>query len=499
MMDEIQSLMRNKTWEEARLPPGRTAVKSKWVFRVKKKANGELDKYKARLVAKGFSQKYKIDYEETFAPVVRYTSIRLLLGLAAELDLEIDQMDVVTAFLNSKLSEDIYMKLPNDDFLKGKIVKLKRSIYGLKQAPFEWNKTLDAIMKSLKFKTSNYDPCIYYKKNKEKILIIAVYVDDLLIFSNDTKMKNEVKKALMDRLKMKDLGQAHYILGMKITRDRKNGIIYLDQEKYIKNMLERFNMTDCKPVSTPMDQILSKDMQPKTKNEKEKMEDVPYMEAVGSLIHASQCTRPDIAQAVASVSRYNKNPGPGHWTAVKRIFRYLKGTASKKLVFRKTGSFIPLGYCDSNWGNDLDDGRSTSGYVFLLGGCSVSWGSKKQACVALSTCEAEYMSSTMASQEALWLKWLLEELLGTSLGPIEILCDNKGAIDLAKTSQYKPRTKHIALRHHFIRECIKNGNVKISKIDTENMVADFLTKPLAKEKFTRCINKLGLQSELSGS
>lgn len=291
---------------------------------------------------------------------------------------------------------------------------------------------------------------------------------------------------------MKDLGPAHYILGMRILRDRENGIISLDQEKYVKSILERFGMTDCNGIDTPMDcnQKLTKEMGPKTKQEVFEMKDVPYMEAVGSLIHASQCARPDIAHAVGVVSRFNQNPGIPHWNAVKRIFKYLKRTSNYKIVFKQSGNEQPVGYCDSDWAGDEDNSKSTAGYIFMFAGGVVSWASKKQTVIALSTCEAEYMTLTLAAQEAIWIKELLNELFPNSTEAIKIFCDNQGAIDLSKTGKYKTRTKHIRIRYHFIRECISNGDVRISKIETENQIADYLTKVLSKQKFKRCTDQI---------
>ena len=410
------------------------------------------------------------------------------------MNLEIDQMDVVTAFLNSHLDEDIYMQLPNDNLSKGKIVKLLKSIYGLKQPSRSWNLTLDKVLKKLGLSRSHFDPCMYFKTDNEKVIFLTVYVDDLLIFSNDKKMKFQLKEELKQTFKMKDMGPASYILGMRIIRNEKEGTVSVDQEKYIKDILARFEMTECNSISTPLDpnQVLSKCMEPANEEEEDEMKRIPYQEAVGSLIYAANCCRPDIAHAVGVVSRFNQNPGRAHWKAVKRIFRYLKGTLSHKLVYKKSEYKGVTGFADSDWAGCTMDFKSTTGYIFTSCGGAVSWLSKKQPTTALSTTEAEYMSLTAAAQEAKWISNFLTEILSKKLNTIILHCDNKGAIDLSKGIGYKARTKHISIKHHFIRECIENGDVQVKQISTNEMVADPFTKAVTREKLTWCCQQIGL-------
>src|ERR1043165_4987933 len=283
MEEEIQAHVENQTWTFSDVPAGRKAIKCKWVFKTKLKVDGTVERYKARLVAKGCSQKPGIDYEETYSPVVRYTSIRLLIALAAKYELDIHQMDVTTAFLYPELEEEIYMELPNGYRLNNRTCRLNKSIYGLKQASRAWNKKLDKLLKDLGFVQSNFDTCIYYKSENGKILIIAVYVDDLLIFSNNKKEKQKLKADLMKRLKMKDLGEAHYCVGIHIQRDRDKGTVSLDQEKYIEEMLNRFNMNGCNGVSTLLDpnqDLFGEEFLPNSQVEKEEMLKIPFQEAV---------------------------------------------------------------------------------------------------------------------------------------------------------------------------------------------------------------------------
>ena len=290
-----------------------------------------MDRYKSRLVARGFTQREGIDYEETFAPVAKFTSIRALLAFAAERDLDLQQMDVKTAFLNGELEEEVYMRQPEGFAEGGKehlVCKLRKSLYGLKQSPRAWNTVIDKFFKENDFIQSEADHCIYSKSYGTSIVIIALYVDDLIIASNDENQMSCIKASLGQRFEMKDLGPLQYCLGIQITRDRKNRTLCMSQEKYIADMLERFHMAECKEVATPLDPSvkLTKEMEPKTEKEILEMKTVPYRSAVGSLMYAMVATRPDIAAAVGVVSRHLNNPGQAHWTAVKRKFRYLKGT-----------------------------------------------------------------------------------------------------------------------------------------------------------------------------
>lgn len=492
MREEIQNHLRNKTWVICDLPDGVKPVKSKWVFKTKYLPDGSIDKYKARLVAKGCSQKEGIDYDEVFAPVVRYNSVRLLLALAVEQNLEIDQMDVVAAFLHPKLDEEIYMELPSDGSFGGKYCKLLKSIYGLKQASRVWNLELDNFLKSLDFVQSKYDPCVYVRKNENSCIYITVYVDDLLIFSNNKSEKLIIKTKLMNKFQMKDLGKAYYVLGYRINYNQQEHVLTLDQRKYVEEMLEKFNMKDCNSVKTPMDsnQVFTSDMLPKSENEKLEMSKIPYQEAIGSLLYLSQGTRPDITFAVSFLSRFNHSYGIPHWNAVKRIFRYLQGTKDYKLTYKKSNEGL-FGYCDADWASDTADRKSTTGYVFMLSSGPISWSSKKQPTIALSTTEAEYMALTNAVQESLWLNGLKNELHWTQ-DSVVIYDDNKGAIDLCRNAKYQARTKHIDVKHHFIRDHVQKGDVVVHRVPSAEMVADVLTKALPHPAHMSCTTSMKL-------
>uniref|UniRef100_A0A2N9G8M7 CCHC-type domain-containing protein n=1 Tax=Fagus sylvatica TaxID=28930 RepID=A0A2N9G8M7_FAGSY len=413
MVEENESLSKNKTWELTELPKGKKPIGCKWVFKKKEAVSEkEGERFKARLVAKRYSQRHGIDYDEVFSPVVRHTSIRAVLALVADQDLELEQLDVKTAFLHGNLEEEIFMEQPEGFKQPGTenlVCRLKKSLYGLKQSP------------------------------------------------------RQLKSLLHKEFEMKDLGAAKKILGMEIRRDRGARKLWLSQKNYIRKVLEKFSMLDAKPVSTPLANHfrLSGSQCPKNEEEIENMSKVPYASAVGCLMYAMVCTRPDLAHAVSTVSRYMANPGREHWNAVKWIFRYLKGTAEHGILFsRQPGTNSVVGYVDADYAGEVDDRRSTTGYVFTLSGGPICWKSTLQSIVAMSTTEAEYMAVAEAAKEALWLKGLVKEL-GLNQGGVQMHCDSQSAIYLVHTS--------------------------------EN-AADMLTKPVTTAKFKHCLDLVNVSS-----
>ena len=327
MNEEIESLHKNNTWSLTKLPKGKRPLRCKWIYKKKDGIPGVEDpRCKARLVVKGFYQKEGIDFNEIFSPVVRHTSIRVLLAFVALFDLELEQLDVKTAFLHGELEEEIYMDQPEGFVVPGKehlVCRLKKSLYGLKQAPRQWYKRFDSFMLGQGYSRSQYDDCIYFQQFPDGTFIyLLLYVDDMLIASRDKSSIRKLKAQLNSEFEMKELGAAKKILGMEIHRNRQAGKLFLSQQKYIERLLDRFNMSNCKPVSTPFAAHfkLSSDLCPQTKEEMERMSHVPYASAVGSLMYAMVCTRPDLAYAVSMVSRYMHNPGKDHWSAIKWIF-----------------------------------------------------------------------------------------------------------------------------------------------------------------------------------
>eukprot|EP00253_Pinus_taeda_P003747 PITA_03747 len=413
MEEERDSLMHNQTWDLVRFPAGKTTLNNKWVYRLKEEDGGK-QRYKARLVVKGFAQKKGIDFDEIFSPVVKMTSIRTILSLVSAEDLHLEQLNVKTTFLHGDLEEEIYMQQPQGYEVEGKeklVCRLKKSLYGLKQAP--------------------------------SYIILLLYVDDMLVAGSNMQEINVLKRKLANSFAMKDLGAAKQILGMRITRDRKNRKLTLSQNEYIQKVLKRFNMHNAKPVSTPFASHfkLSKEMFRKTQEDMDYMSKVPYASTVESLMYAMVCTRLDIAHAVGVVSRYMNNPGNEHWMAVKWILKYLKGTTNQALCFG--GSNISLqGYVDADMTGDRDNRRSTTRYVFIVGGTRVSWVSKIQSVVALSTTEVEYVAATEASKEMIWLQRFMGEL-GKEHDMGTLYSDSQSAIHLAKNSAFHSRMKHI--------------------------------------------------------
>lgn len=488
---EMDSIQKNDVFDLTTLPPGRKAIGSKWVFRVKRDSEGQTERYKARLVAKGFSQKEGVDFQETFAPVAKFSSIRVLLAIATEKGYDVHQMDVKTAFLNGDLEEEIFMEQPEGVVEKGKehlVWRLRKSLYGLKQAPRVWYAKLDSFLQSIGFSRCESDHSVYV--NEKSKVLISVYVDDLVIAGEPDEVK-KTKQLLAQEFEMSDLGELHWLLGMKVIRTEAG--IHVNQTQYINSMLDKFGMANCRPVSTPMEGKLTAEMSSITAEDEKEMKDVPYRQAVGSLMYVMVGTRPDLAVALSSVSRFMENPGPDHWTAVKRIFRYLRGTSQCGLNFvSHSGKVQLVGYCDADWAGDLDTRKSTTGYVFSVAGGSVTWNCKRQPTVALSSTEAEYMSLCAAGREAVWLRKLLMELGYDQVGPTTIFADNQGSLALAKNPVYHSRTKHIDVQHHFIRELIQKKVIVLQYVPTADNVADVLTKPLPASKHLQFMKSMGL-------
>ncbi len=405
IQNEIDSILQNQTWDLVDLPPGAKPIGCKWIFKRKLKPDGSVDKYKARLVAKGFTQKENVDYFDTFAPVSRISSIRVLFALASVHKLIIHQMDVKTAFLNGDLQEEIYMVQPEGYVVFGqetKVCKLRKSLYGLKQAPKQWHEKFDQVLLGNNFSTTGVDKCVYTKLEGGECVIISLYVDDMLIFGTTLEIVEHTKSFLSSQFDMKDLGEASVILGVKIIR--KESCLMLSQEHYVEKLLMKFNYFEVTPVSTPYDANTQL-----KKNKGESVAQQEYAQIIGSLMHLMNFTRPDIAYAVCRLSRYTQNPNEEHWNALVRIMKYLKGTMKCGIMYSGFPAVLE-GYSDANWISDSDETKSTSGYIFTLGGGAVSWKSSKQTIIARSTMESEFIALEMAGSEAEWLKNFLADI-----------------------------------------------------------------------------------------
>jgi transposase InsO family protein len=492
MEEELRSIEKNQTWKLVALPDKKKKIDVKWVFKVKLNPDGTISKHKARLVARGFLQKHGIDYNEVFAPVARIETVRLVVALACKNKWLLYHLDVKSAFLNGPLEEEVFVSQPPGFEIKGKenmVYKLYKALYGLKQAPRAWNKRIDDFLIQIGFKKCAVEFGVYVQNSKDgEIIIICLYVDDLLITGSKTAEIDKVKDKLKREFEMSDLGELSFFLGMEFVK-RKGGIV-MHQQKYIGEILGKFEMTDCKPISNPSDTNVKLD----ECADEEGVDPTLFRQMIGSLRYLCN-SRPDICYAVSVISKFMNSPKKSHMTAAKRILRYVKGTLKLGLLF-PTGSnddSVELkSYSDSDWGGDKTDRRSTSGYVMIFNNVAVAWSTKKQPVTALSTCEAEYIAGTFATCQMIWLDSVLKELKCEVQKPLKLMIDNKSAISLAKNPISHGRSKHIETRFHFIREQVVNGNIEVVYCPTEIQFADGFTKAVKLDRFEFLRKKLGL-------
>ncbi len=493
MDEEFASLMENETWTLEELPPGVKPIPVKWVFKLKTASNGGIERYKARLVAKGFAQREGIDYDEVFAPVSKYATLRTLLAFVAADDLELHQLDIKTAFLNGDIDEDIYLKQPPgyEEGTSNLVCHLRRALYGLRQAPRQWHARLKKELEGLGFTESEADPGLFIYNDKHDTIYLLVYVDDLLVAAKELSSVEWAKCKIKDTFDARDMGEAEVYLGMLIKRDRANLSLKLSQEKMTTQLLSKHQLLDAKPKSVPISTSikLSKD-----EGEPLNKEKYGYSQLVGSLMYLAVCTRPDIAQAVGALAKYMAAPTVIHWAAATGVLRYLAGTKDYGINFGREGCNTELvGYCDSDYAGDLDTRRSTTGYVFVINGGAITWSSRRQQTVAASTTEAEYMAAAAATKEALWLRKLINDFQ-KPVSTVTIQADNQGAIKLLKNPITSLRSKHIDVIYHFARERVMRKEVEFKYVKTELMIADNLTKSVSEGKHTFCREGMGVSN-----
>ncbi|RVW14559.1 Retrovirus-related Pol polyprotein from transposon RE1 [Vitis vinifera] len=463
MNEEMKSLQKNETWELVECPPGKKPVGCRWIYTVKYKADGSIERFKARLVAKGYTQTYGIDYTETFAPVAKINTVRVLLSLAANLDWPLQQFDVKNAFLHGELSEEVYMDLPPGCMVSEKqcqkVCKLKKSLYGLKQSPRAWFGRFTKSMRAFGYRQ---------------------------ITGNDPEERKALQNYLSREFEMKDLGPLKYFLGIEVSRSSEG--IFLSQRKYALDLLQETGMSGCQPVNTPIEEGLKLCVEPnQVSTDKGR-----YQRLVGRLMYLAH-TRPDLAYALSVVSQYMHNPGEQHMNAVMRILRYLKNAPGKGILFAKNVDHQSIEvYTDADWAGAVDDRRSTSGYFTFVGGNLVTWKSKKQNVVARSSAEAEFRGMALGLCEALWLRLLLQDLGYLSRQPIRLFCDNKAACDIAHNPVQHDRTKHVEVDRFFIKEKLDDKIVELPKIRSEDQLADILTKAVSSQVFSKFLDKLGM-------
>ncbi|CAL2226145.1 unnamed protein product [Prunus armeniaca] len=455
---EIQAIERNDTWKLTELPPRGKTIGVKWVFRTKLNENGEVDKYKARLVAKGYSQQYGVDYADVFAPVARLDTIRVVLSLAAQKTWMVYQLDVKSAFLHGELNEE--------QGHEQKVYMLKKALYGLKQAPRTWYSRIESYFIREGFRKCPYEHTLFTKTKNEGMLIVRLYVDDLIFIGNDESMFKEFKQSMMIEFDMIDLGKMSYFLGIEVLQ--KTDGIFISQRKYAQEVLKRFNMDQCNPVVPGFKLMKDEDGV--------RIDSTLYEQMVGSLMYLT-ATHLDLM-----------------FIATKRVLRYLKGTLSFGVFYKKGGKGELVGYTDSDYAGDQDDRRSTSGYMFMMGSGVISWSSRKQPVVSLSTTEAEFIFAALSACQAVWMRRILQELKHVQHKATVLYCDNVSAIKISRNPVMHGRSKHIDIRFHFLHDLIKEEVVDLVQCSSQEQVADILTKPLKLDLFTRLRGQMGVIS-----
>ncbi|KAJ9560929.1 hypothetical protein OSB04_006089 [Centaurea solstitialis] len=494
MQEELAEFIRNNVWLLVPRPRKRTIIGSKWIFRNKLDEIGTIIRNKARLVAQGYRQEEGIDYDETFAPVARLEAIRLFLAFAAHMNFKVYQMDIKNAFLNGKLNEEVYVAQPPgfvDPKFPDHVYKLNKALYGLKQAPRAWYDTLSTFLLSKGFVRGKIDSTLFLKKYPKHILLVQIYVDDIIFGSTNPKLCEKFELLMKSEYKMSMMGELTFFLGLQIKQSEKG--IFINQGKYVHEMLKKFDLTSCTPMKTPMAPPLSLD-----KDSKGKPVDVTlYRGMIGSLLYLT-ASRPDIMYSTCLCARYQAEPKESHLTAVKRIFRYLKGTPNMGLWYSKDSGFDLTAYSDSDFAGCKIDRKSTTGGCHLLGGKLVSWTSKKQNSVSTSTAEAEYVAAGICCAQVLWLRNQLQDY-DIQLSKIPIYCDNTSAIAIANNPVLHSKTKHIEVRYHFIRDHVMNGDIELHFVPTEYQLADLFTKPLDVTRFNMLLSELGMMAATTSS
>ncbi|CAL9017000.1 unnamed protein product [Prunus brigantina] len=425
------------------------------------------------------------------------------MALTAHFNLELHQMDVKTAFLNGFLKEDIFMKQPPGFIERGKenfVCKLNKSIYGLKQASRQWYLRFDQVVTSFGFVENRFDNCIYMKMVKSNFIFLVLYVDDILLASSNVQLLQDTKSMLSSSFDMKDLGEAHFVLGIEIVRDRSRRVLGLSQNNYIDRVLKRFNMERCSGGDVPIGKgdKFSTHQCPVTDFEIEAMKDKPYASLVGSVMYAQVCTRPDLAFALSVIGRFQSNPGIAYWNASKKVLRYLQKTKSYVLCYHYVDSLDLVCYSDADLGGCVDDRMSTSGYMFILAGGAVSWRSKKQTTRSVSTMESEYIGCFEAARQCVWLKNLIHsmKIVKSIERPLKLYCDNSSTVFFAKNNKRSDASRLLDIKYLTLQDKVRDGVIDIEHLGTLHMIADPLTKALHVTAFQRLVPKMGLQASI---
>lgn len=513
---EVESLLVEKEVgdivEMKDVPHNRTLVNYKWTFKKKTDEHSQLLSYKTRLVAKGFSQREGIDYTETFSPVARITTLRLILSLGASEGFYYAHVDIKTAFLNATLEENIYMKLPSyfvtymqekyNKFMeidvktaeKDYAIKLNKSIYGLKQAGREWYQMLDEyIQRSMGFNRSQSDVCLYFRGGKEDKVLLVVYVDDVIIGSANQALRDSVKDQIKKRFKMQS-DKLHYYIGIQITQTSLYQV-RLQQTKYLNKIFERSHATVKESVVTPMSKGIkyTTKMCPKTDAERELMEHADYRSGVSSLMYAALLTRPDFTYPTNVTARFMNDPGILHNEALLRIFQYAKNTSDKFIQYdrmtctelmNKMICFVDASHADT------EELKTSCGFLIYMNGGPISWRTHVEDTHAMSPTESEYMSLYHATKEVLSLRNIMEEIGFAQTSPTPIYEDNEAAIAIVKNPKKHHNLKHIELKYHLTRRSLENGSIEVLKVDTTEQDADIMTKALARKEHIKFTDRM---------
>ncbi|KAD0157053.1 hypothetical protein E3N88_44702 [Mikania micrantha] len=494
MAAEYSALMRNGTWSLVPRVPGTNIVDCKWVYKIKKDQHGTVTRYKARLVAKGFHQQPGIDYNDTFSPVVKSTTIRVVLSLAITRGWSLRQLDVQNAFLHGDLTETVYLSQPPgfvDPQKPDHVCLLHKSLYGLKQAPRAWFNRLSMALIALGFKGSKTDPSLFIYSAHRTLLYMLVYVDDIILTGNDPRAIDRVVHSLSTTFAIQDMGHLSYFLGIEIIPKGKD--LVLSQKKYILGLLRKAGLSEAKPVSSPLHTTanLAIGDSPLFDNP------VKYRQIVGALQYVT-LSRPDLAFAVNKVCQFMHSPTQNHWSAVKRILRYLQGTSDFGLwLHHNSGSHLQAytdaylqAFSDADWAGCPDDRRSTGGFAIYLGNNLISWAARKQKTVSRSSTESEYKALADTVAELTWLETLLRELCVPMNTAPTLWCDNLGATYMSANPVFHARTKHVEVDFHFVREKVAQKKLNVQFISTTDQIADIFTKPLPSQRFILLRSKL---------
>jgi len=490
--DESGAMIKNETWYESELPKGKKAVTSKWVFTIKFHPDGRIERRKSRLVARGFTQTYGEDYVETFAPVAKLHTIRIVLSLAVNLEWDLWQMDVKNAFLQGELEDEVYMHPPpglEHLVKKGNVLRLRKAIYGLKQSPRAWYNKLSTTLNGRGFRKSELDHTLFTLTTSSGIVVLLVYVDDIIITGSDKEGIKATKEYLKASFEIKDLGEMKYFLGIEICRSKEG--LFMSQRKYVIDLLKGADAYGGKTAKMPMEDGYKVPREGEIEDSKPFHDPKLYRKLVGKLIYLT-ITRPDVCFAVNQVSQHMQVPKEHHWRMVERILMYLNGTTGLGVWMGCNKSTEVVGYCDADWAGDRADRRSTTGYCTFIGGNLVTWKSKKQKVVSCSSAEAEYRAMLKLTNELVWIKGILKHLEIIQATPMTMHCDNQAAIHIASNSVFHERTKHIEVDCHKVRQMMILGVILPCYTRSEDQLADVFTKA-ARQKTMESIHiRLGL-------